>query len=297
MRPTYASLREAKLERAVRDMNVSTDDNYLMKALLAAAEGIDRLCGMAFYPEKAVRYYDADQNNWYINGRELYLGYPLLAATAITDGTGGVLVAGTDYHLLPDGSGPCFYVRLLATSQASWTLYSGNPERAISVAGVWGYHQHYDRAWVNSLDTVQDEDGITAGATGITVADVDGNDADWNAPRFSPGMLLKIDDEMLLLINADNNTQTLTVQRGFGGTVADEHEKGAVIYIWSADETIKRVCARWANAMLQMRGNFETVRYDGVATTAYPDGVPGGIIDELEKASLLASVRRPLFPL
>lgn len=296
MRPTYACLRDAKLERAVRDMNVNTDDNYLMRALLAAAEGVDRLCGMAFYPELTTRYYDASPNNWYINGNELYLGYPLLTASAIIDGLGNTLVANTDYHLLPYGSGPYFYVRLLSTSSASWALYSTNWEKAISVSGVWGYHTRYSRAWINSLDTVQD-DPLTAVATTLTVTDVDDNDAAWNAPRFSPGMVLKIDDEMLLLVEVDNNTQELTVQRGFGGTTAAEHDQGKAIYIWNADETVKRVCARWANAMLQLRGNFETVRYDGVATTAYPDGVPGGIIDELEKASLLASVRKPLFPL
>lgn len=139
----------------------------------------------------------------------------------------------------------------------------------ISIAGWWGYRRGYfqGEGLVNSLDSVQDNP-LSATATTMTILSSAGADAIFYAPRFSPGNLLRIDNELLLVLAT--TTTTLSVRRGVNGTTAAQHNQGAAIYIWYPEEDVMHVVSRQAAYFYARRGSFEETAIQGITTAVYP---------------------------
>jgi hypothetical protein len=77
----------------------------------------------------------------------------------------------------------------------------------VVVEGLWGYHHDYAHAWV-TVDTITT--GVNDSATGITVGDVDAIDPRYIGERYSYGTLIRVDDEMMLVLAVNTSTNELT---------------------------------------------------------------------------------------
>jgi hypothetical protein len=148
---------------------------------------------------------------------------------------------------------------------------------------VWGYHEDYDRAWGDSLDTVSGSAGITASATSLSVTDADGAPEDRVGQRFQAGQLLRAETEYLAVRAVDTATNTLTVKRGANGSTAAAHAQGTAIYIYRPMETIEQAALRLATWAYRQKdtNTFERITILGSTQTVMPGAVPGDVLELL----------------
>lgn len=202
----------------------------------------------------------------------LSLGDSLLEPKTITV-NGTTAAYGTDVVAYPDdGQYPIRALRLATPCSGplhSWygcnsscTSFIGS----IVIAGFWGTREYYSsQGWFDSGQDVP-AGNLTATAVTMVVADVAGPDVYNRIPLFSPGNLLRIDDEMLDVIKVDSVTQTLTVRRGVRGTTAVAHTAGTAIQVWEPEEDIVNCATRQVGLLYARRGAYQQI-------TSYPDGV------------------------
>lgn len=114
----------------------NSDDDTLLASLLANAQAmIDSYCRQTFEASgDTIRYFDAVRD---VNGRCLYLDYPLCAITTVTNGDGNTVSSG-EYVKEPRNTTPWYVLTLKSSSSVSWT-WSTTPENAISITGKWAY--------------------------------------------------------------------------------------------------------------------------------------------------------------
>lgn len=153
---------------------------------------------------------------------------------------------------------------------------------SIVITGWWGYASDFANQWVTSNDTVQDVSGINASVQTVTVSSVDGFDARFNTPRFSPGNLIRIDGELLLVMTTDDVANTLSVLRGQNGTTATTHANGAAITIWYPQEDVMDVVSRQAAYFYARRGAYEETVVQNVATAVYPRDMVAELLATLQ---------------
>jgi len=109
-------------------------------------------------------------------------------------------------------------VQLVGLDETPFLAFLGDPrEPAYSTRREW--HEHYTWYW---RDTITEGATFVAGVTTLTVKD---------GSRFEVGMVILIDDELLLVTAISTND--LTVTRGYGGTTDADHADGTTIYILS----------------------------------------------------------------
>jgi hypothetical protein len=212
----------------------TADDARLLNALEAAAASIERATGRRFSPHRGVRLHD------YTSPVELLLEDDLLDLLAITNGDGAAIPLG-DVIRLPD-SVPHSVLRLTGSSAF---FYMRSPLEAISVTGIWGWHERWSTAWRSTSDSVQNNP-LTASSITLTVADADGADAIGEMPRFQVGHLLKIDDEYLRVIAVNTTSNILTVLRGVNGTSAAAHNQNTPISTYQPPADVEALALRWA---------------------------------------------------
>jgi len=212
-----------------------TDDDSAISALIpVVSREIDALTHRFFYELSSTRYYDF-QDHW-----RLILDRDLLAVTTFTNGDDDVLVDGTDFYTYPLNGPP--YRRLhIRTDTGTLFQWSGSLQRALSLAGKWGYSTDYSNSWPDSGDTVQDVGGITAAVTSVTVVD---------AAVFATRQTIKVNDEQMLITDRDTTTEVLTVTRGINGTTAAAHANGDAISIWLVEGPITRAANGWVVFLL-----------------------------------------------
>lgn len=138
----------------------------------------------------------------------------------------------------------------------------------IVITGTWGCHNDYANAWLTT-DTITAAIASTT-ATGITVGNVDAADPRHIGERYSYGTLIKIDDEMMLVLEMNTSTNELTVQRGVNGSTAATHLVNRPVEIFQVEDPIRRVAARQAALLYARRGAFEAQQVDGFGVTTYP---------------------------
>jgi hypothetical protein len=258
----------------------TTDDARMLAKLRAATAQIDRYTGRTFLPMIASRRFD-----WCSAQMMLFRGFDLLELTGITNGD-STPVDPTAIIALGGVNGPLIGVELDVTK--ALFVYMTTKTRALTVLGVWGWHDDYANAWKLSGDAIPGG-GITSSATTFTVASVSGADG-WNlSPRFQAGQLLKVDSEYMHLVAANTGTNTLTVVRGANGSTAASHSAAAPISVYVPPADIAEIALRWAGWLYKMEdaGDF------GGATTEPALGgiaVPPAIPPDL--AETLANLRR-----
>ena len=241
---TIATLNELRRHLHLADRD-SADDDELMRTLQEASHLIESLTGRRFCPHLETRSISLDP----ANRRELILPADLLELRAISDGGGPIDIA--EIVLLPaDRDAPASILRRL--DDGPFNSSDGGAD-AISVSGVWGWHDRWSTAWRDSGDAVGDS-ALMADASLINVGDAAAADEDGGRPRFQIGHLLRIDREYLRVTAIDPARQQLTVRRGVQGSAAGSHEQGSRIQIYSPAPSIRDLTLRYAELMSKSVG-------------------------------------------
>jgi len=208
-----------------------------LRLIDGASRIITQFTRRSFVPYRQAKTYDA--RGGHIDTYTLQLNADLLEVEALTNGDGST-ISSSQYVLRPSNLYPKYAIRLKDSGSVSWT-YTDAWEDAITVDGWWGYHGDYTIAWAATGDSVQDDGGINATTQTITVSDMDALDANYR-PRFQIGMWIKIDDECMRVVNADAETDQITVIRAQLGTTAAVHAKSASITSYNAQYDIAQAC-------------------------------------------------------
>lgn len=285
----------------------TTDDSLLTRLIRETHDNIDEYCDRRFDVRQETRSFDYpvksrdmlgayDIEAWIAQwnavsqvygNKRLRLDDDLLSLTTLTNGDDTEITSG-NYVLEPANKYPKSAVRLVGSS-VNWQLpSSGRKEQVIDVAGLWGYHRRYsDKAWIDSLDTVQD-DPLSAAATTLTVSDADGQAGDGELVRFQAGNMIKIEDEFLDVLSVDTDNNQLTVVRAYNGTTAAQHTQGTTIYIYRPMENIVRAAKRWVKYVYRQKDvdTMDTANIIGTGIKITPSMIPPDVV------ALLPSPRR-----
>lgn len=232
--------------------SITTDDALLTRLLLESEQWAERTSQRAMRPIIEARTFD------YFDPNMLYFDDDLLEVVSITNGD-GVAVTLTDLFYEPRRLYPKFGIGFELGASTVWT-YSTTPENAISITAAWGYHDDWPHAWINSMDEVEDAGGINASVTTVTVSNVDGSNIDNDSPRFSAGMLIKVESEWMEVTAATNSTiDSLTVKRGARGSTAATHAKDTPIYTFSPARDVTAAITlycQWRYRQKDLRGQL-----------------------------------------
>jgi hypothetical protein len=176
----------------------------------------------------------------------LRLDDDLLEAVTVTNGDGSVLDA-SDFVYEPPNMTPRHGIRLQPSAGKIWLPASnGNTRQVIQVLGWWGWHDDYESAFADSLDTVQN-DPLGPDATSLTVSSITGFTADLRSPRFQVGQVLRLQAELALIVALDDGvTKTLMLRRAYNGTLAAQHAKGTRIEIFRPPANVELAALRLA---------------------------------------------------
>lgn len=212
----------------------TADDSRLIPTLEAASTHIERSAGRRFAPRRAALQHD------YTSSLELLLNDDLLELTSITNGDGSAINL-SDVIPVPDEA-PWSVLRLTGSSAFTWNSAS---IQAVTVTGLWGWHDRPSSMWRSTGDTVQNNP-LSASATLLTVADADAANTEQETPRFQTGHLLRIENEYLRVLGVNTTGNILIVQRGVQGTTAASHALNTPIDTYQPPAEIEALCLRRA---------------------------------------------------
>ncbi len=217
----------------------TADDPRLLTTLQAATAQMEAAALRRFIPRRV-------SIGHTINPRyptELVLVDDLLELDSLLSGDGHTIAP--EYIVtIPDSAhdGPVALVQLVDGASFIWTE---TPLQAVTVSGIWGWHDRWSQAWRGSSDTVQDA-SLDSTTTTLTVTDADGLDAHGTMPRFQVGQLLRLGTEYLWVMGVDTVNDMLTVKRGANGTPAAAHDQYTAIEIYQPPLDVEMLCLRWA---------------------------------------------------
>lgn len=292
----YATLAQARTE--IKETGVdASQDAVIEQALYFVSNRIELLTGYKFAPYIATYNYDSIGDGIDDFYNTIDMKYPLLDPTnvqynAIPPSTNDVvLVEGTDYVTRPLNETPFWQLRRLNLISWSQGYFYGSPFLGIygfvdriGVTGIWGYRTNYpDEAYLLAVDSVQDVLGISSSTTSVTVADADGSNVYGYVPRFSPGNIIRIDDEWMEVIATNTTTNVLTVRRGINGSTAASHTLGTAIDVWVPEPDITRAALRWVGYIYKRRGFYEALKIEGAANVVFPEDAPAEVLNILAR--------------
>ena len=214
----YVSLERVKAELKI---TVTTHDRVLKDKIEAAAALIDRMTDRIFIPETRTKYFDAPREE----SSRLVLGYDLLSLSAISDDSGDIAIADTFlYSGYNDLNVPPFTeVQLLVTNV--FFYWNDTRQKALTLVGQWGYCNDYE-------DTGATLSAAIASTTATTFTCTTG--------KIEVGDSLLIGTEQMFVTAVSVSTSdTITVKRGQGGTVAATQLISSVIYRYVAPADVR----------------------------------------------------------
>lgn len=190
------------------------------------------------------------------------------------------LEVGVEVELLPTAGGIPPRKLRFASGVEAWSDFSASPTALTPVMEIvaWTGFKIYpgNEGWRNPGESVTTTILATTAPLELEVADADGMDADGFQPRFSPGNLLRIDDEMLRVMRKLNRRKVLAL-RAQRGTEAAEHVEDTPIQVWNVERTIRHAVSLWTHLSYSADGTYATVRIDGLGATSYPVDMPGEV--------------------
>lgn len=271
----YATLEQVQQQAKAGQSSISStnaDLEELKRALHTVSRRIDRLMFGETYKDRQAPYFSPTvgtftfpfTNSWIDHAGFVFApGVPIQAVTTVT-------LKHRQYSEALTSS-----VAVTDDKRLEWTTTTGS---------FWAYTNHYGfgaqlevvgtigwvNDWLDSGDTVQDNP-LSDSATTITVNDADGSNLYFTGQRFSYGVTIRVESEIMHVTAVDTDTNTLTVLRGQNGTTAASHLQGTMIEVLRIPEPVQHATARQAGMLYTRRGAFQSVTtgLDG-ATTVYP---------------------------
>lgn len=213
----YCTLDALKSE--LGDTGTANDARY-RRYIANASRAIEDVTGRTFVPVTATKYFDVPVRC----PDRLFLEYDdLLSITTLTDQTGTITSA--DYWLYPLNMTPRHSIVLNTTDLGRAFEYDDDPEKAITIAGQWGYCN----------DTVST--GLTLGAAIINTT---GTSITLSSTTCETGWTLLVDSEALFVSAVSGNVAT--VERGVNGTTAATHLNGAAVSRYVVPADVEQAC-------------------------------------------------------
>lgn len=248
--PTLCEYTTVKKLHDYKDFQSSASDVLMLDMIRQASGEIEEICNRRFFPRILTHSFDTPRQSM-----DLLFDDDLLEVTTLTNGDGQVIPS-SDYKLYDLNFTPKRKLTLLPI-RYMWQMDNfGTPYGAISLAGVWGYHEDYANAWIDTGATLAAAI-TTAGQATVTVT----------TGKLTAGDLLKIDGEYIYASAvALGASDTLSMTRGVNGSTAATHLISAPILRWDAGTKIAQLCVRAACAYTKLRANpiSETVNVDGI---------------------------------
>ena len=267
----YCTLADVRTERKTDSTDIS-DDAQLRRYIAQVSHRIDSTMGTRmrpyFAPYLETRQYLITSRDVDSYRNTLTMRDYCLALTAVVRGS-TTITSSTELYTPYNNVAQA--LRITNWSSSWYDDLAGNdiPPAFVQVTAYWGWHEDYSNAWA-AVDTVKDGAGINATVATITVDNADGADLDGFTPRFSPGNLIKIDDEFMDVTATDTALNTLTVRRARNGTTAAAHLVNAPISVYQVDERVRRIATRQAALLYSRQGAFQVESLDGVGVVTYP---------------------------
>lgn len=288
-----------KLKTELIASNATTGQNSQLLGYIADVTRRIKRMTFDFEPSYGTKYItampqDVNMGLGLLSLKDIY-GAQALLLTSSTDvptvtNSGQTLTYGVDVLPVPQGQTPVRSVRLSDVNLALWNniWYPRVPPLgqfidSIVFTGWWGYRTNYGtEGFLDSGDAIQDVGGINASVTTITVSNANGADYYFQTPRFSPGNLIRIENELCAIWSIDATAKILSVRRGQNGTTAAAHAQNTAISVWYPEDDIVRAATRWAALLYARRGAFEKMTVTGVGVVSYPDDCPGEVYATLQ---------------
>lgn len=278
----YCSLADAREELLATEDTVA--NNRLLRYVRMVSARINKL--MSGSSQRAYFWPVTKEEKIPLDGRHissyyntlLLRGLPPLLAISTVSADGSDISSTVEGY--PQGA-PYFDQLLINSNGQAWYSYlcsNGSAPGYAAINGVWGYHSDYANAWVQ-VDALTVEQAVDA--LNFTVANADGEDQDGITPRFSPGMLVKIGDEIELVTAVNTGNNVVTATRHHLGTTPAVHADESPVYVWQTEDPIRRITARQAALMVARRGAFQVETVDGVGTVSYPQDLLTELADVL----------------
>lgn len=267
----YYTFEEMREYLEVGSDEVSNDEDMKEAAELASRLW-DKLTDRLFYPRVETRYYDHPPNPRLLKVRD-----DLLEVVTLTTNNGSDTVAAADYFLMQGDTyeGPPYdRIQLDESGDTPLFLFSETGRHSNALTGIWGYHEDWAGAWLDTGITLSED--ITAAARQIGVSGLSGRGKLDEGRRAYVQDLLKIGSEYLYLVRRDEGTSKLLVARGANGTTAATHSSGDAIYRFRATPSIRQTLRRLAAYLYKQRDSqvFTTITTPTGATITIPEGMP-----------------------
>jgi len=219
----YVGLATLKDELGI-SASSTTHDAKLKRYIERASAYAETKSNRVFYPVTATRRFDIPTRT-----KSLFLNDDLLSVTTLSDDQGAK--SASNYFLYPANTPPYPRIELLPSNEA-W-YYSDSPQQAVSILGDWGYGNDYEATGATLGAAI-----TTTTATTFTASD---------GTLLEVGWWLLCDTERLRVTAISSNT--ITVQRGVGGSTAASHLISAALYHYlpPADivEAVLMTAATW----------------------------------------------------
>ncbi len=261
------------------------DDALLFRLLNRASRAIDTYTRRKFYPTSETQFYD------YVESRQVKFGDDLVSLTAVkylngacTMGSGVMwMAAGRDWNRRPADR------LILNKSSGSVFNFTGTPQRAVEIDGVWGYHENWNDAWVDTgacLSASYAASGLSLSLAGAGSAGSGASDILGDYPRIAVGDLVKIDNEWMQVTGgAASGNGTVVVKPYANGTTAASHASGASITRFHPEPDIEWCALRLASWRFGQRAQPYTEKLGNAALGTYltPIDMPPDVKDALDR--------------
>lgn len=295
----YCSVRDIRNELRADDGTTSAPDDSAIDARMLqfirqASSRIHKISGRQFSPFYGSKSFRDPPWGYDPNSAVVYLPEPMMSITSVTDVNGNLMVEDTDYFVY-DTFGPGIQALQMSPAYSSsagcgtWITYCPTCPGGWSgptVVGVWGVHDNYAGAWIPAVATVDATTGLPINLTEpigtLKVSSIITPDAYGIAPCLSPGMFIRTNTEVMLILTIDLTTKEMRVQRAMNGTSQEAHLVLAPIYTFQTTVDINQAAARFAAYPYKRRGDYTQATFDGVAIQTLPADLPPDVRGALQ---------------
>lgn len=267
----YITTAEFKAFQRVTNTDAA-DDAVIDSIINSVSRFIEGYTGRRFFPVIETHLFDIPD---FTNPErdQIYLDDDLLSLTTLTNGDATVITS-ADYLLKPANKTPYWAVKIRNMSNVTWEPDSnGSGEQALSVNGLWGYHDDYQHAWVL---------GGTLGAAITTTSTLSATMTAGHT--LASQQIWKIDNE-ILQGSVSTNTLTFNV-RGDNGSTAATHLIGASVYIWQPIQAVTIAAQQIVNSFYKKRFGENvtsaTAMITGMGVVLSPKDIPDSALRLLQ---------------
>lgn len=241
--------------KAYRNKSVTTQDELVVDFLCRATRIWEQLTKRSFFPQRQTHYFDHPR----VDDTKLKLDEPLLEIETFYTQNGNELVTSDEYFLLCGENYqkyPKDRIEMKSDGGRPNLLFTGTPQQANVITGIWGHHEDWSRAWADSDDDLAD--AVNSTTITFSVDDADGSAVDLVSPRFQELQLIKVDDEYCYVRDVNTTNNELTVERAVFGTTAAAHDAAATIYLFRPMPDVQQWIVRLTDFMMGQKDNKDT---------------------------------------